>query len=558
MIANTNTLAGFNGTALSGSKVNVAMGNPSSLSNNGQQGLTMTVSGANSSSLFNVNTLAANSNGQQGLLTTVSAGGNLDFRSIASTYNNNGTGATKYDGVDMRVNGNTSTLLSLFDGGSANGNGRDGYHFGGLTDAGSLASATLTASLNNGVTSTGNGRDSLNFDAQSGAKAALLSSGTPLTLTGPANLNFSSVAQTAVANLTGNFQFNNNAAGSGLTAKFSSANTAIFNLNGLGASHANGNSGSGLDISMSGVTNGSVQVAGFGTANNNLADGIKVLMNNVTTGALSLQGVNAKTLLNGNAGDGLDTQLTNVSLINNFGSTVAAPTITQLTTSSNQPSPYAVLPLPVTGPVSLAGVTPATAFNVNNFSANANSLGGVIVDATRLTIANGGSMSNNVGNGSNGGDGIRLKINDSALVGATANNFLFNNNSASVNKGDGLPGRSGESGPSWVPWAPRRLLPARACPIPSRSTTPALAAPSAFAPALSMCSRWCPGTAARPARSLRRPAPKIVWAASAVKPPAPPTSCRSACISATRPPAPWVWPTEPARAICKLVWLAGC
>ncbi|MFO1041985.1 MAG: right-handed parallel beta-helix repeat-containing protein [Planctomycetaceae bacterium] len=438
LIANSNTLAGFNGTALSGSKVNIAMGNPSQLTNNGEQGLTMTVSGANSSSLFNVNTLTASNNGAQGLLTTVSAGGNLDFRSIASTYNTNGTGATKYDGVDMRVNGNTSTLLSLFDGGSANGNGRDGYHFGGLTDAGSLAGATLTASLNNGVGATGNGRDSLNFDALSGSKAALLNSGFPLTLTGPANLNFTSVSQTAVANLTGTFQFNSNAAGSGLTAKFSSANTAIFNLNGLGGSAANGNSGSGLDISMSGVTNGSVQLAGFVTANSNGADGIKVLMNNVTTGALNLQGVNSKTLLNGNAGNGLNTQLTNVNLINNFGSTVAVPTISQLTTSSNQPAPYAVLPLPVTGPLSLAGMTPVTGYNVNNFSATGNSLGGVIVDATRLTIANGGSMSGNVGNGNNGGDGISLKINDSALVGATANNFLFNNNSATGNTGNGV------------------------------------------------------------------------------------------------------------------------
>jgi len=438
LIANTNTLAGFNGTALSGSKVNIAMGNPSSLSNNGQQGLTMTVTGANSSSLFNVDHLAANSNGQQGLLTTVSAGGNLDFRSLASTYNSNGTGATKYDGVDMRVNGNTSTLLSLFDGGSANGNGRDGYHFGGLTDGGSLAGATLTASLNNGATATGNGRDSLNFDALSGSKAVLLNSGTPLTLTGPANLDFSSVTQTAVANLTGNFQFNNNTAGAGLTAKFSSANTAIFNLNGLGSSTANGNSGSGLDISMSGVTNGSVQLAGFASANTNGADGIKVVMNNVGTGALSLQGVNSKTLLNGNTGNGLNTQLTNVNFINNFASTVAAPTITQLTTASNQPAPYAVLPLPVTGPLSLAGMTPPTGFNVNNFSANTNTLGGVIVDGTRVTIANGGSMSGNTATGNTGGDGIRLKINDSALVGATANQFRFNNNSATGNSGDGV------------------------------------------------------------------------------------------------------------------------
>ena len=438
LIANSNTLAGFNGTALSGSKVNIAMGNPSSLSNNGEQGLTMTVTGANSSSLFNVNGLAANNNGQQGLLTTVSVGGNLDFRSLASTYNGNGTGATKYDGVDMRVNGNTSTLLSLFDGGSANGNGRDGYHFGGLADGGSLAGATLTASLNNGATATGNGRDSLNFDALSGSKAVLLSSGAPLTLSGPANLDFSSVTTTAVANLTGNFQFNGNTAGSGLTAKFSSANTAIFNLNGLGTSTANGNSGSGLDISMSGVTNGSVQLAGFTSANTNGADGIKVLMNNVGTGALSLQGVNAKTQLNGNAGNGLNTQLTNVNFINNFASTVAAPTITQLTTASNQPSPYAVLPLPVTGPLSLAGMTPATAFNVNNFSANANTLGGVIVDGTRVTIANGGSMSGNTATNNAGGDGIRLKINDSALVGATANQFRFNNNSATANGGDGV------------------------------------------------------------------------------------------------------------------------
>lgn len=438
LIANTNTLAGFNGTALSGSKVNIAMGNPSSLSNNIEQGLTMTVSGANSSSLFNVNGLAANNNGQQGLLTTVSGGGNLNFRSLASTYNNNGTGATKYDGVDMRVNGNTSTLLSLFDGGSANGNGRDGYHFGGLTDGGSLAGATLTASLNNGATATGNGRDSLNFDALSGSRAALLSSGTPLTLTGPANLNFTSVSQTAVANLTGNFQFNGNTAGAGLTAKFSSANTAIFNLNGLGTSTANGNSGSGLDISMSGVTNGSVQLAGFTSANTNGVDGIKVLMNNVGTGALSLQGVNAKTQLNGNAGNGLNTQLTNVNFINNFASTVAAPTVSQLTTGSNQPAPYAVLPLPVTGPLSLAGMTPATAFNVNNFSATGNTLGGVIVDGTRVTIANGGSMSGNTATNNAGGDGIRLKINDSALVGATANQFQFNNNSATGNNGDGV------------------------------------------------------------------------------------------------------------------------
>ena len=73
----------------------------------------------------------------------------------------------------------------------------------------------------------------------------------------------------------------------------------------------------------------------------------------------------------------------------------------------------------------------------------------------------------------------------------------------------------------------------------SRSTTPASAAPSACVPVPSMFSRWFPGTVARLVRSPHPLAPKIAWVASAVKPPAPPTSSAFACISATRPAAAW-------------------
>ena len=82
------------------------------------------------------------------------------------------------------------------------------------------------------------------------------------------------------------------------------------------------------------------------------------------------------------------------------------------------------------------------------------------------------------------------------------------------------------------------------CPTPSRSTTPASVARNACALVPSTSSKWCPGTAARRAKSPHLRAQRIVWAVSAAKPPAPQISSVFAFISGTKPVEAWACPTE--------------
>ena len=439
LTANGNTQAGFVGNALSGSTLNITMGNPASLQNNGAQGLALTVNGSGSVSNFNVNTLTANGNTDQGLLATVSAGGVLNYRSVNSTYNNNGT-TTANDGVDIRMDGSSTIVRALFSGDSATGNGRDGLHFGGLTDGGSVNGAALTVNLS-GVTSTGNARDSLNVGAQDASAAYVLTDpAAPLTLSGPANLDFTNV-NSAIATLTGTFNFDNNTAGNGLTANFSNALNAILYVDGQGTSTADGNSGGGVIVSMTNAQNAAVTLKGFSSVSNNTGgDGIGVTMNNTTagSGAVQIQGIAGGTTIAGNGGNGVNVQLNNFALVNNFAPTLL--TITGLTTTDNMASPYDKLPTPVPETVDVTTIVPASAFAINDLTVSNSGLGGIIVDGTDTTIQiGGGSIANNTVTGSQNGDGIRLSLHNTVLTSPTADGFAFTNNNSSNNvNGSGI------------------------------------------------------------------------------------------------------------------------
>ena len=84
----------------------------------------------------------------------------------------------------------------------------------------------------------------------------------------------------------------------------------------------------------------------------------------------------------------------------------------------------------------------------------------------------------------------------------------------------------------------------RACPTPSRFTTPASAAPSVCGPALSMSSRWFLGMVARLVKLLLLLALKIVWGVSAVRRLVPPISSAFGSTSEMKPAAAWDWRTD--------------
>ena len=444
--ANSNAGAGFGGSALSGATLNACL-DSSSFSNNGL-GLGINVSGAGSKAFYGVGTTTAgtgdtvNGNLQQGLLATVANGGELNYRSIGTTYNANGTGATKFDGVDMRVDAagaTNSSIRALFDGGSASNNGRDGFHFGGLSDGASTNKGNLTVSLNNGVAAVGNGRYALNFNANGANTAYLLMDAvTPPVLTGPINLNYAGTTN-ALASLTGTFHFDG-FTGNGLTADFNGATTAVFSLDGKGTSTANNNTLGGINVNMDNVQNSSVLIRGFSNISGNQGgDGIHVSMNNAVTGqgALQLLGVAGGTTMTGNAGKGVNVQLAKVNLLNGFNP--ALPVITGLTTSSNQ-GLNACLPLPLT--LSSNASVPATGLTIDNFkvakSVAITGTGGIYVNGTNATVANGGgSISNNTVSNMNG-DGIQLSLHNSVLIAPTADAFKLIGNSAVGNTGHGI------------------------------------------------------------------------------------------------------------------------
>ena len=448
--ANGNKTVGFGATATDaaapgvgqkGATLNVCL-QTSSFSNNTLQGLAINVAGPGAVAYYGVGTTTAgtgvtvNGNGQQGLLTQTTAGGELDYRSVNSTYNNNGTGATKYDGVDMRVDGTGSKLRALFSGGTANGNGRDGLHFGGLTDGGSTNGADITVSLSDGTTASGNGRYSLNFDANGANTANLVEDPVnPPILVGPINLDFSNVG-TAVVNLAGVYHFDNNA-GNGLAVNFANTTTAFFSLDGQGVSTADNNALDGISVDMTNVTNGSIFIGGFSSISGNGGNGIHVGMTNVTNGALGLQGIVGGTTMTGNGGNGIDVQLNTVNLVNNFSTAVVSPNVIGLTLTDNQ-SYNACLPLPVVLPVNTGVIVPTTGLTIDSFNVANSGAGGIIVDGTATKIATGGAITNNTVSGSLGGDGIQLSLHNAALVNPTADGFVLTGNSSTGNAGNGI------------------------------------------------------------------------------------------------------------------------
>jgi hypothetical protein len=441
--------AGFTGNASGGSTLNACFDTGSSLSGNSLQGLNITVDGAGSVSSFNIHGATVNTNTQQGLLATVTNAGQLNYRSIGTTYNSNGTGATKFDGVDLRADATTgatkSTILSLFDSSTANNNGRDGFHIGGLSDGASTNGANMTISLSNNTTATGNGRNALNFNAPNATSANLLMDATT-NLVGPTLINVNGVSNQVVLQLIGT-SFSNNAGGDGLNLVFDSSvsgiQTAFVSLDGVGTNTIDNNNGNGLSVTMKGLTNGSVLVQNYASISNNAKDGVFVSMTDVKNGAVQIQGQGpaAKTTMSGNKFDAVEIQLLRTSLINNLAGVSAVPGLT--TTSNQSPAALNCLPLPTNLPVTNLNVIPAVALkvdslNVSNSGASGGT-GGIIANGTDSTIAaSQGFFTNNIVTGSTNGGGIGVTLNNNTVTNQTIDTVVFSNNTVTNNAGDGI------------------------------------------------------------------------------------------------------------------------
>ena len=202
--------------------------------------------------------------------------------------------------------------------------------------------------------------------------------------------------------------------------------------------------GDGIDIRMSGNTNGSILISGVTSIDNNAADGIHIEMTNVLNGALE---INGPTTINNSGDDAIDITLTGTNLVNGLTFPVLVPPVQFLTLGSSLPAPLNFcLPLPVDLDLATIGVVPLNAFTINAITADASVGRGINIRGVNSTIApnlftaaandNGMAITNNVVTNTQAGDGLHIDFNGvtgpggAALVGVTIDSNTFELNSA--------------------------------------------------------------------------------------------------------------------------------
>lgn len=449
-----NKTVGLNGVvnSTSGAALNVCLDN-STVSNNTMQGINVSATGAGATASFGVGQFNQNNgstvafNGSEGVLANAISGGTINFREFDSHFDHNGQTVAS-DG--MNFGANAGTIRTLFYGGSADFNTRNGVRVGPIAPNVSSFGSDLTVSLANGFSGSNNAQYGLVLDGAGANSANLLQdpSTPPAVFTGNGvgsqNLNFAGVNQVVLQEL-GSF---NNSGTDGAHFVFSNINTAIISFNGLGTGTINNNGQNGLFVQMNNVKNGSVLIGGYTDISGNGADGIHIEMNGNSAAApmnaaVQIDGVAGNTNMAGNGANAVNIQLLNANLVNNFTS-LPGVSLTILTPTSND-SLNACIPLPVSQAGGLGGITPTTALNIHNLNVTNSGNQGIVVNGTQSTIAdNGGSISNNIVSGSQTGSGISVTLTEpvapTLVAGTTgiANGFKFDSNTVTGNATNGI------------------------------------------------------------------------------------------------------------------------
>ncbi len=283
-------------------------------------GMRIFTTGAGSESNVHFENSSANDNLGFGLIARANGGGDLNFRSVGSTFgrlldpitslpdpnSGNGTpGLLDYDGVFVRADGAGSAARLLFNTTSSDWNSRHGFNFEAFNGA------YMTARLDT-VSAQNNGGFGVRMDAQgAGTSAFLIMEGTNTIAgngLGTYSINYNGTNEAVVA-LTGSF---NNEPTDGIRIDINNVGTALVSLTGNGTDTISNNGGDGADIRISNAANAGVRIAGYSDISNNLEDGVHIELTNITnSAAVEVLGPTAMT---DNGDDGVDIILTNVVL----------------------------------------------------------------------------------------------------------------------------------------------------------------------------------------------------------------------------------------------------
>ena len=457
---------GFNGAALAGGTLNVCLDN-STVTGNTNQGLEVLVTGLGSVANFGVDTSIINDNASQGLLVNVSNRGEINYRSQNSSYSNNGSNGT-FDGVQATVNGtggaDTAIGRFLFSNDTIDTNTGDGLEFNGTNGA------TLITSIANGTDSTNNAGFGLRFNP-SGAntKAYLLMTGANQfsgNMLGALDINSGNITgiDTAVISLSGTFDDSN---GDGIHIELTDVANAVVAVQGPGTidrSLNNGGAGAadngdGIDIRLTNnslaTMNGSILIGGFTSIDDSAADGIHIELTNTVlantfNAALEISGIGS---IANSGDDAVDVSLIGMTMVNGLTIPVTPITILTLGSSTDITTPLATplnacLPVPVAFDLNTSGLVPASALTINSVTADNSAARGInvlglnsTIDDNGFTAApddNGMSITNNVVNNSQAGDGLHIDFTNVTGPGGALIGVLVDGNSFDTNSGNGI------------------------------------------------------------------------------------------------------------------------
>lgn len=438
------------GVGQTGASLNVCL-DGSSLSNNTLQGILVNASGPGATASFGVGTTtpgsasSVNFNGSEGVLANAINGGIVNFRSVGSHFDNNGQTVAS-DGLNF--GGNNGTIRTLFYGGSADNNTRNGLRVGPVAPNLSTNNSDLTVSLGNGFSASNNIGYGLVMDGTGANSANLINdpNSAPIVLTGNGlgaeNLNFASANQ-VLLQLLGSFS---NSPGDGVNLTFNNITTAIVAINGLGNGTIDNNTGNGIHVTMNNVQNTAITVSGYSSISNNGLNGILLDINGSAPGtptlaAIEIAGIPGGTLMANNQLNGVNINLLNTTLVDPFNS-LPGVNLTALTLTDND-SLNACIPLAVVLPPG-QGLTPTAALNITGLnvqnSGASGGTGGITVAGTDTRIVpNNTFITNNIVNGSVNGPGISVSLNETvAPTGPIASGVTISGNTVTNNNGNGI------------------------------------------------------------------------------------------------------------------------
>ncbi len=296
---------------------------------------------------------SANLNAQGGLFAQALLGGELNLRSVGSSFDNNGVvGPPPVDGVYVNAAGAGSIARLLFNTSSADGNTRNGFNFE------SQFGAYMTARIDS-ISASDNGNYGVRLDVlglpNDNTFGILIPEGTN-TVTGNGtgayqiNYNGGSVAQVA---LTGSFV---GLPTNGVEVNIANVTDAFVSIIGNGNDNINNNAGDGININISNADQAGVFITGYRAISNNQGDGIHIDLDNIATAA-AVQ-ITGPTSVFVNDDNGVAIELTDVVL-----GTVTSPAglnpLSVLTLTDNRIF-NDCLPQPVDVNFNFAAITPTS------------------------------------------------------------------------------------------------------------------------------------------------------------------------------------------------------